>query len=354
MRCILTWASQHLAVVAHAEVPGALVLERWSTDTWTEVATGAIDAAYGSTLFSPAVDGLYKVRAAAGGVSVYGTIMANPSNHFEYLVAANGTGVGTSFTYRPAPFIGAGSLFVQALTDGAHVTVNGGAPNTLSGPGGVLAVSTLVAGTTYHLTADAPVLAWMEVTPGNGTCDGTVMDVDHVPGLSTGADLDTAFLFRLTMSPNGCYGERRPDLDVMGYVAETSVFVDLWTPAGAHERLTPSVGRGERVALLTDAAPGTLVRIVTNQPVTVVHSHTTSEFAGESYSRFRLSVPTLGEGGACDPAGVLDHCAFPSACLPREDGPHECQGACGDGVQEPWELCPPLAVGDCPEDCPAP
>ncbi len=353
---LVVWSKQYVVAIAGSEAPGPVTLYAYADGSWTEVGQATLSDPLSATRFGVSVEGLFKVVADQAPVAAYGSLQNNPANHFTYLAAEDGTEVGTRVQYQPPPFSGAGELVIQAVEAGTDVIISGGAD--LSGhiaePGEVFRVSGLASDTLYRVEAAAPVLAWVETTPGSGSCDGTIMDMDMVPGLETGTDYDRWFLFSTTVSPTECYTDRRPDIDLLVFEDDTTARVQVWSGTRFETVNTVELSAGQRYRVGTDVTPGTLYRIASDQPIHVVHSHVTSEFVGNGYSHHRLHTPTRQAGEPCDPLDTWDHCALGLVCQEDGSGSATCVAACGNGVLEFWEDCDDgeaQGEGTCPEGC---
>jgi len=296
-RLVLVWASQYLVVQGHDGIPGPVKVYKYVSGGWSEVGSADLSAPDSAVRFSVSGDGIYKVISEGDPISATGSIQANAANHFSYLPSTTGGEIGSTYHYQSPPYSGLGELVFLALEDGTEVAVSGGTTGSfsLTTPGSIGRVTGLVADTEYILSANRPILAWVEATPGNGTCDGTILDVDMVPGLETGLDYDRTFLFAATVSPNECYTSRRPDLDVLVYEEGTFVRIERLTGGSFEVVDALTLSAGTRLRFGTDVVPGGVYRVSSDLPIQVVQSHDSFEFVGNgfSWSRFHTSLQDL-------------------------------------------------------------
>jgi hypothetical protein len=276
---VLTWGGSSVTVFSHDAAPGLVRLQRFDGSAFTDIGMWTPAGRDEFRVFATGASSVYRVIARDSAVTAVGQVLTETYNHFGYLASASGSPRGTDFAYAEPPGApGVRRMVVQSLSAATTVTFAGATP---TGPitlaeAGDLTSATFGTNVLARATTSAPSIAWIEADPGNGRCDGTLLDADLVPS-TRGATVDTEFLFRTTTQPVECYVERRPDLDVLGYSDGT--MVSVYTGTSTTPVMTAPLNRGGRVRIGANLGPSLLYRVTATRPVAVEMSHEAGQFA---------------------------------------------------------------------------
>ncbi len=292
---LLVWAGEYVVVLAGEGAPGRVSLQRYTGGGFEEIGGWESPGPRSVHTFSVPTFDLYKVTAEEDAILAIGSSLRNAQNNFTYLPSANGTDVGLRYTYLHPEIIGKSTLYFENLYTGrTTVGVFKGETeleNVTLDPGEVHGVP-LQSGTLYRLEANWQLLVWVESDPNNGSCDGTILDADFVPG-TRGTELDTTFQFVSTVTSGTCYPDRRSDIDLFGYADGTEVTI---VKNGVSTEKT--LMRGERFRVQTDMPPATRFEIEASKEISVQMTHQRIEFAQSGFPFYE--DPILGEDNCPD------------------------------------------------------
>ena len=294
---LLLWAMEYVVVLSNDNNPGLVTLQIYNplTQSFENVNQYTFTGPEQFHYFNVSSTGIYKITAQDGTITAIGSNIQNAQNNFNYIPSTNGYESGTIFYYSHPEILGGTKIVYISLEPSTTVTVTqNGNPIKQSNLqyAGTYDSTDINSNTLIKVEANKNILCWVESDPRNLNCDGTILDVDLVPGFS-GKEIDNSFIFSTTVTFGTCYTDRRTDLDVVAYQANT--YVQVWRKQGnsfVFETSLIFLSGGSWYRFGTNLDSGIVYKFVSDKPISIALSHQSFEFTGNAFSFYPIT-PTL-------------------------------------------------------------